>query len=248
MHLAAQQRETAPGDTLRQYYLNLIRSFGPQGWWPAKTRLEIIVGAILTQNTNWRNAALALKNLRKARRLTWRGLRQAPLAEIESCVRPAGFYRQKARAIHGFAAWLDGSFGGSLDALFSLPPADCRRQLLQLKGVGPETADAILLYAGRHPFFVADAYTRRVLERHQILPPAASYESAQQFLHQHLPPDAPLFNEFHALLVEAAKRYCRSAAHCEACPLRNFLPQAVDSNLPAPGAVPGDRKMEGTAP
>src|ERR1035441_4406256 len=102
-------------DSLRQYYLTLIKSFGPQGWWPAKTRLEIIVGAILTQNTNWRNATLALKNLRKARRLTWRVLRQASLVDLESCVRPAGFYRQKARAIYGFAGWLDRTFGGSLD-------------------------------------------------------------------------------------------------------------------------------------
>ena len=229
--------------SLRQYYLTLIKSFGPQGWWPAKTRLEIIVGAILTQNTNWRNATLALKNLRKARLLTWRGLRQASLVDLESCVRPAGFYRQKARAIYGFAGWLDRTFGGSLDALFSLPPDDSRRQLLALKGIGPETADAILLYAGGNPVFVADAYTRRVLVRHQLLRAGASYESAQQFLHRHLPPDAALFNEFHALLVEVAKRYCRRAvAHCEACPLRGFLPSAVGPSLPMPGPRGATRK------
>jgi endonuclease-3 related protein len=207
-----------------------------------------MMGAILTQNTNWRNATLALKNLRKARLLTWRGLRRARLGELETCVRPAGFYRQKARAIHGFADWLDRTWGGSLDSFFALPPTDSRRQLLGLKGIGPETADAILLYAGKHPFFVADAYTRRILARHQLLQAEASYETAQRFLHQHLPPDQALFNEFHALLVEAAKRYCQEpVAHCEDCPLQDFLSRP---NLPAAGGILRDRKtaLEGKAP
>jgi endonuclease-3 related protein len=234
MHLVAQQGVAAPGETLRQFYLTLLGSFGPQGWWPARTRLQVILGAILTQNTNWRNATLALKNLRKGGLLVWHGLRLAGLKELEHCVRPAGFYRQKARTIHDFADWLERTHGGSFDSLFSLHPTQSRRQLLSLKGIGPETADAILLYAGRQPLFVSDAYTRRVLSRHDLIPAQADYGFTQQFLHRHLPPDQAMFNEFHALLVEAAKRYCRgAAARCEECPLRKFL-AVRDQGLPVP--------------
>jgi endonuclease-3 related protein len=144
--------------------------------------------------------------------------------ELEQMIRPAGFYRQKARTLHNFAHWIEQAHGGSLDSLFSLGADRARAQLLALPGIGPETADAILLYSGRQPVFVADAYTRRVLARHQLLTPAADYHSAQQFLHQHLPPDEALYNEFHALLVEAAKRFChRNVARCEECPLGKFL-------------------------
>jgi endonuclease-3 related protein len=224
MRLASEQGEAAPGETLRRFYATLLESFGPQGWWPARTRWEVIWGAILTQNTTWRNAALALKNLRKAGLLAWRPLRQVSLRELEERIRPAGFYRQKARTLRKFADWIEQAHRGSLDSLFSLGAARARVQLLALKGIGPETADAILLYSGRLPLFVADAYTRRVLARHQLLSAAADYSSAQQFLHQHLPPDAALFNEFHALLVEAAKRFChRNVAHCENCPLGKYL-------------------------
>lgn len=242
MHMVAQQSAAAPSETLRQLYLTLLESFGPQGWWPARTRLEIILGAILTQNTTWRNATLALKNLRKAGLLTWRALRQASLKELESCVRPAGFYRQKARTIHDFADWLERTLGSSLDSLFSMKSARGRQQLLSLQGIGPETADAILLYAGRHPLFVADAYTRRVLSRHQLLAATADYKSAQQFLHDHLPADEAMFNEFHALMVEVAKRYCRrQVARCEECPLRRFLPQGDTQRLPGPASMLRDR-------
>lgn len=234
------QPGAAPGDTLRRFYLKLLESFGPQGWWPARTRLEIMLGAILTQNTTWRNATLALENLRKAGLLSWRALRRAPLRELESSVRPAGFYRQKARTISILAEWLAHNFDGSLKALFRMNPHEVRRQLLAIKGIGPETADAIILYAGRRPLFVADAYTRRVLSRHQLLPASAGYESARQYLHRHLTPDQAMFNEFHALLVETGKRYCRrQVAHCEECPLREFLPPQE-----APQAMTTGRKSK----
>jgi endonuclease-3 related protein len=226
MHLADEQGDAAPGDILRRFYAALLESFGPQGWWPARTRWEVIWGAILTQNITWRNASLALKNLRKARLLAWRPLSQISLLELEALIRPAGFYRQKARTLLNFSKWIEQAHGGSLDSLFALGADRARAQLLALKGIGPETADAILLYSGRQPVFVADAYTRRVLSRHQLFSPAADYASAQQFLHRHLPPDEALFNEFHALLVEAAKRFChRNVAHCEECPLGKFMPQ-----------------------
>jgi endonuclease-3 related protein len=224
MHRAGEQGEAAPGVTLRRFYATLLESFGPQGWWPARTRWEVIWGAILTQNTNWWNAALALKNLRQAGLLAWRRMRQVSVDELEPLLRPAGFYRQKAKALHNFAHWIEQAHGGSLDSLFAQDTAQARAQLLALKGIGPETADAILLYSGRHPVFVADTYTRRILSRHELLSASADYELARNFLHQHLPSDEALFNEFHALLVEAAKRFChRNVAHCEECPLGKFL-------------------------
>ena len=216
--------EAAPGETIRQFYTTLLESFGPQGWWPARTRWEVICGAILTQNTTWNNAALAVKNLRKARLLSARALCQISLRELEALVRPAGFYRQKARTLQNLALWIQQAHRGSLDSLFTQGREAARTQLLALRGIGPETADAILLYAGKLPTFVADAYTRRVLSRHGLVPPEVNYLTAQNYLHQHLPPDHETFNEFHALLVETAKRYCRrNVAHCEDCPLGKFL-------------------------
>jgi endonuclease-3 related protein len=152
-------------------------------------------------------------------------LRQASLSQLESCVRPAGYFRQKARAIRTFVEWLDRTHQGSLDTLFRQSPDQARTQLLALRGVGPETADAILLYAGKLPFFVADTYTRRVLARHNLISPEAGYPAAQQFLHRHLPADEGLYNEFHALLVETGKIHCkRQAAECRGCPLEPYLP------------------------
>ena len=224
MRTAGEQKATAPGERLLQYYGTLLESFGPQGWWPARTRWEVICGAILTQNTTWTNAERAIKNLRKAGVLSRHHMIELPVDQLEALVRPAGFYRQKSRALHNVANWIEQEYGGSLNALFAADAGHARSQLLALKGIGPETADAIMLYSGRHPTFVADAYTRRILSRHEFLEPAADYASAQQFLHHHLPHEESLFNEFHALLVETAKRFChRSVAHCEECPLGPFL-------------------------
>lgn len=215
-----------PREALKEYYTRLLDKLGPQRWWPARTRLEVILGAILTQNTSWHNAALALKRLGKVGLLTLVGLRKARQAELESAIRPAGFFRQKALAIRTFLGWLEGAHGGSLTSMFNRSPTALRSELLRLRGLGPETVDAILVYAGRRPFFVADAYTRRILARHGLLAADANYSRAQDFLHRHLPADAALFNEFHALLVEAGKRYCkRQAPRCEECPLQEFLPR-----------------------
>jgi endonuclease-3 related protein len=211
---------------LLRYYAALRGRFGPQRWWPARTRLEVILGAILTQNTAWHNATLALRNLRQSGLLSWQGLRRAPLPRLEACVRPAGFYRQKARALRDFAGWLGRHYGGSLRRLFFLPAEELRRRLLNLRGVGPETVDAILLYAAQRPLFVADAYTRRVLARHGFISEAAGYHQTQEFLHAHLPRAAPLFNEFHALLVEVGKKHCKpQSPGCAGCPLEEFLPR-----------------------
>lgn len=216
-----------PGEALERYFHRLLEQFGPQGWWPARTRLEVILGAILTQNTNWQNAARAIQSLRRAGLLSLAALRRAPQSRLESLLRPAGYYRQKARTVRHFLAWLERDCAGSLEAMFARPAPELRRALLAVKGLGEETADAILLYAGKRPYFVADAYTRRVLERHGWVAPTAGYAEVQQFLHRHLPADSRLFNEFHALLVEVGKRHCgRSAARCAGCPLEIFLPPA----------------------
>jgi endonuclease-3 related protein len=202
----------------------MLRVLGPQEWWPAHTRLEMILGAILVQNTAWQNAALALKQLKQRGMLSVAALRAASPSELESCVRSAGFFRQKARTIRNFVAWLQRARHGSLAAMFALPPQELRRELLAITGLGPETVDAILLYAGQHAYFVADNYTRRILARHQWLPEKSGYDEAQQFMHRHLPADPALFNEYHALLVEVGKQYCkRQAPLCEKCPLEEFL-------------------------
>lgn len=226
MQLATKQEGAGRRETLLRYYATLLQHFGPRGWWPARTRLEVILGAVLTQNTTWGNAALALNRLRKAGRLNLSNLRKTTQAELEFLIRPAGFFRQKALTIKGLLNWLELAYHGSLSKLFRRAPVELRRELLELRGLGPETVDAILLYAGGHAFFVADAYTRRILARHGLVPSDADYSSVQDFLHQTLPADRGLFNEYHALLVEVGKRYCkRQVPHCEACPLQAFLPE-----------------------
>ncbi|MGD0457569.1 MAG: endonuclease III domain-containing protein [Terriglobia bacterium] len=226
MQRVAKQPGIPAGELLPRYYSVLRARFGPQQWWPARTRLEVILGAILTQNTTWHNATLALCNLRKSGLLSWQALRHACLSGLEACVRPSGFYRQKARTIRDFVDWLSREHAGSLDRLFSLSTDELRRRLLDLRGLGPETADAIILYATQRPLFVADAYTRRVLARHGFVSDAADYHQTQEFLHAHLPPDTSLFNEFHALLVAVGKKHCKpQSPRCAGCPLEEFLPQ-----------------------
>jgi endonuclease III related protein len=226
-----------PSELLRRYFESMLREYGPQRWWPARTRLEVILGAILTQNTSWQNAALAVQGLRKSGLLSLAKLKCARRARIESLIRPAGFYRQKARTIRNFLDWLNGNCAGSLARMFNRPGAELRRQLLEIKGLGPETVDAILLYAGNLPYFVADAYTRRILARHTLLTEGAGYGKTQQFLHSHLHADARLFNEYHALLVETGKRYCRrSIADCQGCPLERFLPAEKNEQAMPNGA------------
>jgi endonuclease III related protein len=224
MRRAAQPFGVEPGEVLEQYYKSLLQQFGPQGWWPARTRLEVILGTILTQNTAWQNVTVAIRRLRKGGFLRWPRLREASTIQIEACLRPAGYFRQKTRTIQSFVKWLDTTHHGSLDALFAQPPQALRNRLLERPGLGPETVDAILLYAGKQPFFVADAYTRRVLSRHGLISPRDGYAAAQQYLHQYLPRDQAIYNEFHALLVETGKRHCkRQAPQCDDCPLENFL-------------------------
>jgi endonuclease III related protein len=175
-------------DAVRQYYRALYRVWGPQHWWPAETQFEVIVGAYLTQNTAWTNVELALGNLRKARVLSVEGIRKVSQPRLERLIRPSGYFRQKAARLKTFVRFLDKNYGGSLDRLFSQPTDQLRESLLNLNGVGPETADSILLYAGNHPVFVVDAYTRRIIDRHGILPEKTDYEEIRQLFQRALEP------------------------------------------------------------
>ncbi|HET7184796.1 MAG TPA: hypothetical protein VFI82_08920 [Terriglobales bacterium] len=163
-------------DKIRAFYQTLFRTWGHQHWWPAQSRFEVIAGAFLTQNTAWTNVEKAMAQLRRARVLSLSGIRNIPLRDLETLVRSAGYFRQKAQRLKNFVAYLDHRYGGSLDRMFACPTAELREELLALNGIGPETADSILLYAGNHPVFVVDAYTRRILDRHRILPLNAPYE------------------------------------------------------------------------
>lgn len=175
---------------LRQYYHTLYSAWGPQHWWPAETRFEVIVGAYLTQNTTWTNVELALANLRSARVLSVEGIRALPLRRLQRLIRPSGYFRQKAARLKTFVAFLDQQHSGSLDQLLAQPTDKLREELLSLNGVGPETADSILLYAGNHPVFVVDAYTRRMLDRHRILPENTDYEEIRELFQRALAPVA----------------------------------------------------------
>jgi endonuclease III related protein len=172
----------AKEEQLRAYYRALFRARGRQHWWPARTRFEVIVGAYLTQNTAWTNVERALRSLRAGGVLSLNGIRTTPLPQLEAMMRSAGYFRQKARRLKLFVAFLDERYGGSLNRMFAEPAERLREQLLVLNGIGPETADSILLYAAQKPVFVVDAYTRRVLDRHGILPAKTPYEEIRSLV------------------------------------------------------------------
>jgi endonuclease-3 related protein len=200
----------------------LLRTYGPQHWWPAETPWEVIVGAILTQNTAWRNVEKAIARLKEAEALEpdkIRGLQEGALGEL---IRPAGTYRVKAARLKRFVDFCYDRHGGDLAAMFGTPLSTLREELLSVQGIGPETADAILLYAGRMPSFVVDAYTARILRRHGLMDEEATYEEIKGFFEFHLPEDVDLYNEYHALLVQVGKGHCRPKARCERCPLESF--------------------------
>ncbi len=214
-------------------YDTLLRAYGPQHWWPAATPFEMILGAYLTQNTAWKAVERSLANLRAADALSIEGLRKIPLAKLRRLIRPSGFYTRKAPALKAFVAMLDKEFGGSLDKLAAAPIAALRRRLLDLPGVGPETADAILLYALGHTVPVADEYLRRIAERHSLLKPAPgrtkiSYDALTDLTQRAFAPDnlknrPQLYNEFHALTVAVGKAHCGRSPRCENCPLADDL-------------------------
>lgn len=218
--------------SLRRYYDGLFAAYGPQHWWPGRTAFEIIVGTILTQNTSWSNVEMAMRNLRREKLLTPGGIEQVSLRRLAQLIRSSGYFRQKAKKLKYFVRFVRSEYGGSLHRMFRAPTAVLREKLLAVHGIGPETADAILLYAGKHPVFVVDAYTRRMLERHGLAARTQSYEEIRQLFERSLPSDAPLYNEFHALIVRNGKEYCRTSnPRCSECPLHSLLPPTMQASL-----------------
>ncbi len=214
------------GDTLRRLFSVLYERLGPQGWWPARTPFEVVVGAILTQSVTWTNVERAIANLDARGLLTPEALRDVPLALLAELIRPAGYYNMKARKLKAFVEFLFAVHGGSLDSLFAQPLEVARAQLLGVYGIGPETADSILLYAGGLPTFVIDAYTRRILQRLGICS-LSSYEELRRFFMERLPADPVLYNEYHALLVAVGKDHCRKVRpRCTPCPARDLCRHA----------------------
>ncbi len=207
---------------LMAVYKSLSSAFGPQYWWPAAGAEEMIIGALLTQNTNWKNVEKALANLEKHGRLSFPGILKTPLPQLEEMIRPSGYFRQKSQRLKNLAESLHAS--GGIDSLKLLPTRQLREWFLNQSGIGPETADSILLYAFNRPIFVIDAYTLRVCKRHKWLGEKASYNEAQLFFTRKLPSEVKLFNEFHALFVKLGKNFCRSRkVLCNECPLKQFL-------------------------
>lgn len=219
------QQEALPLD---DYFHRLLDAHGPQHWWPGRSRFEVIVGAILTQSTSWTNVETAIGSLRGSRLLAPHAIRNISPAKLAKLIRPSGYFRQKAKKLKAFTQFLFSVYGGSLTRMFRTSTETLREQLLSVHGIGPETADSILLYAGEHPVFVIDAYTRRIVERHGLATPKHSYEDLRSLFESNLPRDAQLFNEFHALIVHTGKHYCRKTNPvCSACPLNVFLPQGA---------------------
>jgi len=205
-------------------YERLMQAYGPQGWWPGDGPLQVMVGAVLTQATNWRNVERAIARLAEAGMLSAEALALAPREVLEELVRPTGYYRAKAERLQSLARMLLESCQGDIERLKGLPPKALREMLLRVRGIGPETADSILLYALDHPYFVVDAYTRRLFRRLGCGPRGNSYHEWQRFFMEALPPDATLFNEYHALIVRHGKERCRARPRCPGCPLLDLCP------------------------
>jgi endonuclease-3 related protein len=207
---------------LKQFYQALLGHFGPQRWWPGDTVFEIIVGAILTQNTSWSNVETALAQLKHQRCLTPAALHALPLPELASLIRPCGYHNIKAQRVRAFTDLLFHEYDGDLRVMAKEPIAVLRSNLLSVKGIGPETADAILLYAFHQPVFVVDAYTKRLLYRHGLIEVKATYDQIQQMFMAQLQTDSYVYNEYHALIVRLGKEHCRTKPDCTQCPLRTI--------------------------
>lgn len=214
-------------NTLLSIYQCLLDHFGPQDWWPADTPFEVIIGAILTQGVNWKNIEKAIANLAQAGVLDPGRLAALPEDELAQLIRPSGYYRVKAKKIKAFLAFLQDRYENDLKKLFAVPLEELRSQLLDIWGIGPETADSILLYAGGYPSFVVDAYTSRIMSRLGLVPKEIKYEDLRTLFQENLPTDPKLFNEYHALFVALGRDYClKNKPRCRACPLGEICPSS----------------------
>ena len=207
---------------LMEMYEAMRRRFGHQGWWPGDGPLEICVGAILTQNTNWHNVAKAIGNLRSAGCMSVTSLHDMPATELAELIRPAGYFNVKAKRLKNFAAAVAASYADDIEAFLDRPATVLRQELLAVNGIGKETADSMILYAAGRLAFVVDAYTYRILLRHHVIGPEDDYEQIKELMESNLPDDADLWNDYHAQLVSVGKQFCRPRARCDGCPLEKF--------------------------
>ena len=214
-------------DRLMEIYQLMLDRFGEQHWWPGDSRFEIIVGAILTQNTNWVNVEKAIGNLKSADALCPEKLYKMETETLATLIKPAGYFNLKAGRLRNFLTWLFENYDGQVDAAENLSAWDIRQQLLSIKGIGPETADSISLYAYGKQVFVVDTYTCRIMVRHGLIEAEAGYEQIREFMEASLPGDVKLFNEYHALLVQVGKNHCKPKAKCAGCPLE-CLPHELE--------------------
>lgn len=221
--IIGKMRDDMLAGNLMGIYHGLYERFGPQNWWPAKTKFEVIVGAILTQSTSWRNVEIAISNLKDADVLSLDSLLRIDINRLAELIRPSGYYNMKARKLKAIVSFLSEASHSGLDVFFQRPIDEIRQDLLGVYGIGPETADSILLYAGGLPSFVVDAYTRRIFGRSGIMPSDLSYEKARRFFMDNLPSSAQLYNEYHALIVRLGKEICiPQNPKCSLCPVRHL--------------------------
>ena len=215
---------------LTEIYDLLLDRYGHQQWWPGETKIEVIVGAILTQNTNWGNVEKAIKNLKAANCLTVEKLSAIDISQLAELIRPSGYYNIKAKRLKAFINWLFKEVDGDLELLDNYDDYSLRMSLLSVKGIGRETADSIMLYGLNRPIFVIDTYTCRILVRHGLLDSDCDYEQAREYFESNLPQDTKLFNEFHALLVQVGKNHCKPTPKCDDCPL-NSHPHQIEEQF-----------------
>jgi len=218
-------RKSAPlEEILKKIYDKLYTTFGPQGWWPASSPFEVAIGAILTQNTNWKNVEKAINNLKRHNLLNPKKLKEIDEKKLSILIKPAGYYNQKAKKIKEFVKFLMENYGGKMEKMKGANPVELREKLLSIKGIGRESADSILLYALGMPVFVVDAYTYRIMLRHGLIYEDITYEELKELFEKNLPSDVKIFNEYHALLVKVGKEFCKKRApKCDECPLEEFL-------------------------
>jgi endonuclease III related protein len=207
---------------VKKVFAQLFAALGPRHWWPADSPFEVIVGAILTQNTAWKNVKQAIAKLREHDLLTLRAINDLSHDVLAPLIRSSGYYNQKAKKLKGFCAHLQTHWQGELDDFLGQDMEKLRRELLSLHGIGPETADSIVLYAAHQPSFVVDTYTYRIFSRHAWVPEGICYEDLRAFFMEATEPDVAMFQEYHALLVRAGHLYCRRQPVCDACPLQGW--------------------------
>ncbi|MBN1870184.1 MAG: endonuclease III domain-containing protein [Candidatus Omnitrophica bacterium] len=226
---------------LMAVYQRLFKAFGPQKWWPAQTRFEVMVGAILTQNTNWGNVEKALNNLKQKRLLSPQALKKVSPKKLALLIRPAGYFNIKTKRLKNFISFMFREYDGDLKKMAREDMAVLRHKLLEVSGIGPETADSILLYALDKPVFVVDAYTKRILYRHNMAQQDADYHAVQDMFMRSLDHDVSLFNEYHALIVRLGKDFCKSNPLCPQCPLNSFHYSLVHKCSRCHRALPSKR-------